>query len=1094
MMNFPRPTVLLFLAALVAGPVAASEFSRTLFTVGTSTTDPEGAPLAYLAWQAEDSSLLEERHFAIYAKAGPADSLEPYVLLGITRTQTDARTIESLLARAAALGDDLPLLEERLDSLFEAILPSEDLSLSQKLAAAILGASLEPRFQENLEILARLHPTVNLALGLAFVSRMTDTVQTFEVRDFDVASERVTGVLGRVTVTAGVPVELPAPGMAVAVPLEDARGHLNVRLRWATPDPLRRLSLLQSGFNLYRVPQDLAEANNLHGPAPDRDDFLQFIAGNPGAVRVNEFPVSPARPLTATEATDGEDLSTYFLVDDNRRFAPGGVPFIDGESFYYFVSARDILGRDGAISAGTLVTICGRLPPLPPRTVRVENQYTYSTNGGGVQTLRISWLQDPEGSATTQYHVYRWTSPTEMHENAGLIDPASGLPLVNRIAGPIPHLPGREENSYNDAGAGAPGMPEDAGVTYWYTVRTVEEASCGPNVSGNSAPAWGVLRDRDGPEGATGSVRTACLDGEVAFLDFAFISDQTIDFRLLPLRLTCETIEGGLAWAEFYGGAGVFLGRREFPADGGPVHIDIAVPAEYLRSGSGDVTAPDKFVPLSFFVACRVGTADGFVSEFAISPNILDSGIEMTEPGRLEVAFFADLEIREGEDCDGRHTTRNPRDNTVMFPEIVFEPSPGSWEYKIYRSIDGGPLAFIAQGTIDDPDQEIEYTDEAMPASGGTICYYVQLFDEHGNAGPMTNLDCVEAGGVQPLPQPLLMPPVSAGDWENPQMTLTWFCPPAGVDRFEILLADESGPVHGEIAGLRGPLSLLLGSGNSSREFGVYQTVRARELEGEDEALFTLTLPIREGRYRVAVRAVGRGSGTLDLMSRFARPAGPLSNIEDFLWIDPPEDPGIDIPWPARPLPPADAGFLPELKAVVFPLNYIAAGVGLSTGIRIGDLDRDAAFDGERSLIAGEPTDPARFLYRRARDVADANATSATRSILPFVLYRYQLPTERVPNVSAGVIQVSPLIEQIAHELVYDPGAEQVPAHTVIHDPFIAVVPRDAFDEIEGEAHHIYLLDRHPVLSGAKYRYLLVRFREDGEIDRVIPTNEVELP
>jgi hypothetical protein len=31
-------------------------------------------------------------------------------------------------------------------------------------------------------------------------------------------------------------------------------------------------------------------------------------------------------------------------------------------------------------------------------------------------------------------------------------------------------------------------------------------------------------------------------------------------------------------------------------------------------------------------------------------------------------------------------------------------------------------------------------------------------------------------------------------------------------------------------------------------------------------------------------------------------------------------------------------------------------------------------------------------------------------------------------------------------------------------------------------------------VSGARYKYLLVRFQRDGEIAEVIPTNEMEVP
>ena len=39
----------------------------------------------------------------------------------------------------------------------------------------------------------------------------------------------------------------------VDVPNYSPKGHLNIRLRWATPGKLRRLSLLGSGFEIFRL-------------------------------------------------------------------------------------------------------------------------------------------------------------------------------------------------------------------------------------------------------------------------------------------------------------------------------------------------------------------------------------------------------------------------------------------------------------------------------------------------------------------------------------------------------------------------------------------------------------------------------------------------------------------------------------------------------------------------------------------------------------------------------------------------------------------------------------------------------------------------
>ena len=42
--------------------------------------------------------------------------------------------------------------------------------------------------------------------------------------------------------------------------------------------------------------------------------------------------------------------------------------------------------------------------------------------------------------------------------------------------------------------------------------------------------------------------------------------------------------------------------------------------------------------------------------------------------------------------------------------------------------------------------------------------------------------------------------------------------------------------------------------------------------------------------------------------------------------------------------------------------------------------------------------------------------------------------------------------------------------------------------------HDILLLDRQPIIKGARYKYLLVRFTPGKEIERVIVTNTVDVP
>jgi len=118
------------------------------------------------------------------------------------------------------------------------------------------------------------------------------------------------------------------------------------------------------------------------------------------------------------------------------------------------------------------------------------------------------------------------------------------------------------------------------------------------------------------------------------------------------------------------------------------------------------------------------------------------------------------------------------------------------------------------------------------------------------------------------------------------------------------------------------------------------------------------------------------------------------------------------------------------------------------------------------------------------------------KPVFPLVLYRYQAPNAAFPKVSGDIVQVSPLMENIAYEVF---KTNIVLGSTVLHitnnilrDPFILYDSVSLTDVLT--LFSVYLLDTQPVISGARYRYLLVRFNERREIDQVIPTNEMDVP
>jgi hypothetical protein len=100
-------------------------------------------------------------------------------------------------------------------------------------------------------------------------------------------------------------------------------------------------------------------------------------------------------------------------------------------------------------------------------------------------------------------------------------------------------------------------------------------------------------------------------------------------------------------------------------------------------------------------------------------------------------------------------------------------------------------------------------------------------------------------------------------------------------------------------------------------------------------------------------------------------------------------------------------------------------------------------------------------------------------------MYRYQTPNANFPTVSGDVIQVAPLMENIAYQIQAGPSV----TNTIVQDPFIASTSLTDFHNI-----YFWLRDTQPQISGARYRYVLVRFKENHEIDQLILSNEVDVP
>ena len=1131
----------------------------SLYTVGTTAVDFQGRTWAYVLWQASSDGLVIGKKFSVNSKPGlPADPLD-YERQGIAVVQTDPQSIGILLQRGELLGDDLAHLADRIDQLFVGVVPVGDISLAEKLSIVIRGSLGDLNRFQNLVMLGRLHPSVNLCIGYAFAVRIPDVgPTTFEIRDYDLTHDRDIGVVGRVSLDPSVPVILPAPGKPVEVPeypAGSAKGDLNVKLRWATSPPLRRLALLNYGFNVFRMAKAFAEDQGYHLSPPTATTMTQLVQTQEAVHQVNNLPILKSKDFTILDVADFvADTETVFVADDNERYKDGGVAFENGSQYYYFVAGRDVLGRMGAVSDALLVTICDRLPPDSPRRLQVVNDYSFD-GVGNKQVLKVSWEQhgNPDQDTVVAYYVYRWSSPSEVQVNGS-------DPLVNQIAGPIAPAPGKRL-SYVDDGVGSPQSPADYGKTYWYTVRTVDDGACdGGNYSAHSAPAFGVLRDRAGPAGPTGGVFVICCEPEAKGLDAVDVEDPNGKEQrddLAYYQLACRRLDQRIQWAEFYAfnttSPDNFLGRIAYLPGKSTVDMMWTASREKLV---GDIP---------FY--CRVGSKDGKVSGFALVQTLRAPKFSTLRRVLFEgftdcrrVPFFRDPQtidpntdiagttpgIRGKFPCRGHYPNPpdaigSPNDQGI---EVVVQLTPGTREFKLYRRVDFGPLTLIAQGEADYDDvMQISYEDSNMPSNSGVVCYYGQLFDENGNTSPLTLLsDCVPV--IQPTAIPMLLPLESVGTENDPQMRIRWFCPPYGIERFEVSVANHLEMVANEISDALSTQTVAspqtktysIDGEDLEQSFALFHTPLVGPGFGNG-AIFEVTVNIALGQeYVVMVGAVDK-----------AGEVNPDSNAETFTWEA--SDPGVgpDVPWPARPLPSLNL-FHPRMAAVRLH-DSVYSGVGISIGeftakqwIQRDDKgtptidSRDQEGNGTASgadtqndntldlvrlvpnLDLAANVDSSRGRFGEVNEVFDhvsgillpsasqelAESFSLRPKIVPYtllyqntegeiifpvVLYRTQVPNELYPTVSGDVIQVSPLMEEIAFDWVVDPVFGDV---TEVRDPFLVATPPINFGN-EILPGFIFLKDTQPVVEGARYLYLLVRFGDDGEIKEIVPTNAVTI-
>jgi hypothetical protein len=932
--------------------------------------------------------------------------------------------------------------------------------------------------------------------------------------------------MGRVTYDPAAQADLPAPTDLTKVVHTDSRvpyavispkDHLNARFLWATPDPLREVFASTNGFNLYRVPEAVAQSEGWTVGAPDRADLLTAVAEG-RAVRVNRTSIYAAPLLDSLDLTDETPEDFAYFADDNRSL--GGEGFQNGDTFYYFVAARDLAGHPGLISTGLRVVICDRLPPPAPEIMRIENDYispdTPEALEGfqGVQSLKVVFRQAPvdenaDNPQPVRYLIYRWDGPEDYRQaSADPEDPA-------QFVGEVLHQPGETFASFTDNGEGSPALPADAGELFWYTVR-MEESACGGagNLSPHSPPSSGALRDRVGPDAPEG---------------FILVN------RVNPTAQAIEdTTKGAPAGAELTPGSRHFLTSVE--------RFDIGIKGYEMTiaGATGAGTEPTEVVLASYTHTYGESDTDlqlwpwGDVNSLRISVVPIGSNgrrgvpaekVYMPMPVPQQDFHSANFVLFTEEEQIPFDPTNPGSDISIIDingPVITLIPAEGTAQWRLYRRVGyTGERELVDSGVWDGVNAVVWEDMDMPPMDGVTVCYYGQTFDKHGNPSPLILLGCTtlrQNEGAMPIP--LLAEPVPLGtDLTGAVETvrLEWFCDPVGVSRFEILVqADPAGEA------LTGPVlsHRLEGRVNTAVEdeedlFDRYQSPAVEGSFGSGGAEFSieLSLPV-DATYRFAVRAVGQGAPN-------DRVSGKTSNIVAHAYAFPPGEVEPVIPWPQRPLG-GVTGIEHEVTdypAGTGPFHAMMLPEGPAmTGILIGTVPAAAGYE----TIKFGPEDVVQVQYDAIHGpplnlLFDLPSAQDARgeSLGPFMVYRYQLPSARFPTAVPNLTQVSPLIDRLAYENVstvfirlHDPWVHPMPWTTAgLEVPLSGTHAADASSTVgavpaadllrppylRDTDGGLFFVDRLPVTVGATYRYLIVRFTADGEIRGVFPTNPVTI-
>ena len=1238
----------------------------------------------YVVWQATDPAWYEKNDVAVWLKPGDANAAAPFVLQGTMTTLTDPTAIfpwikraEKLAAATGDLAENFFVVATNSANLITQWSPTPNpvppAALPERLSVLGVRARQEPGAAAALRALGQSHPMFRFVAGSGWAGPLGVPVgqdATIELREVSRQTGIEGAVVARVTLRAVAladtrmsPDLVIAPGQVVQVlpdwsnilpAIETAWNipsttlpDLAPALRWSIPEEMRRQILLTRGFMIWRS----NVTNSYTSIIPHLSGFgLKKILRNPAAAskvfkgldgvgsgpQVDEF-------LT--------DRTTWFVADDNNRYnfvvkppagqtpAFTGVAHLPNIPVYYNIAAVDLLGRYGPLAPAKSAVPLRTLPPVVPKVMRVENVVS-----NGNQRLRVTIktnLNAPNDVPTTRYLVFRDrlrnTDPATNSLDRS-IDPDENNQMiyVGQVLQPANPATQREITFIDESLA--PTLPQHYGQTYYYCVRAASQVAQGYNISPPSPPAFGTVRDREGPPAPTGFIVSETPRAGINFSPDAGPA-PVFDSKILPqsalLRLQIERLDRGISFLK--------VRIRSKLADGSGDVSSVERTLPDLHFGKSGVISFDYPIGLNDRSSTTVGivitpvTAAGrigrsldfsralsdfeehkiYVNRFQTKSGMLmemdpqndftwagyflrfdgtpiaqsfsstytsDGTFSATFPGAINFARARSLLIQYRSSNLGvwRNvaTARLPQSSSQfvfrsafiinaqfrvweVFDRIDEVTSPyayhqlttgngsirtpihiglnlpvGTYEYRLYRRIDNGPLFLLKQdtGTWDPATVKTTVFDDGLlPTAGGSISYFGQTFDQHGNPGPLALLD-QKVGQYPDLPVPVVDALESSGTPADPTMRVRASCPSPGVERMEILVTPtpESTVNLVVLAKPDGKLFNFKPGGAPSVPQDFASTVATAGLFNPDPNIpivYEKDVRIKTGvEYTFQIRALGRFG-----------PEGEWSSEQKFTWTAPLT--GAAVPWPARPIPPRLTwasqvlAFIPGPEAYRFyfaansqRIRYDTTIEGRPVAIQIGSVplkdqlpEQDAANSnweifgatiGDTTqvgtfalrdipgFIGGTGPDNLleQFVARKEVLVGDIPSFDFDRNLLPVVLYRQQTH-RRIAGVlntvvGADLVQVSPMIRTIAWRPVgnYVRNNQTFSNYVYFDDPYVGVVVRNSPLPTTNPSLALCLYDTAPMASGARYRYFLAHFDKAFEIDGIIDAGVVQLP